>query len=90
MIWINLVRSLGRNSWPVAEVGWQRLMKAALLFVSRPAGDFRRALNRVRAAGFWPVLPAGPGNADEVPRIIKILFQLAVEGARHGGADAAR
>jgi hypothetical protein len=34
MIWINLLRSLGRNAWPVIEVGSQRLGRAALLFIS--------------------------------------------------------
>jgi hypothetical protein len=90
MIWINLLRSLGRHASPVTQIGWQSLRKAALPFASWPGGNFRAGLEQVSRLGLPARLSAGQSNAREILGVIEILPRPAVEGALHSGANPAR
>jgi hypothetical protein len=90
MIWINLLRSLGRHGSPVMEVGSKTEESRVAVHLPIFAGDFPAGFEKVPCRGLLARLAVGPTNAQEIPGVVEILLQPAVEGTLHSGANPAR
>jgi hypothetical protein len=70
----------------VAKTGESRVAVHLLIF----AGDFPAGFEKVPCRGLLARLAVGPTNAQEIPGVVEILLQPAVEGTLHSGANPAR